>query len=81
MILGIMYCNLNELRFIGCYPELFSRNIQVFINFTVFLHETKRTHFKVFHLSFVILNYILFYKNSYRYNMHYYIYNIEVYVD
>ena len=57
MILGIMYCNLNvnyeyyRLLALNYLAEIST----VFINFTVFLYETKRTHFKVFHLSSIIL--------------------------
>ena len=57
MIIGIMYCNFNinyeyyRLLALNYLAEIST----IFINFTIFLYETKRTHFKLFHISSIML--------------------------
>ena len=57
MIIGIMYCNVNvnyeyyRLLALNYLAEIST----ILINFTVFLYETKRTHFIIFHISSITL--------------------------
>lgn len=57
MIIGILYCNLNvnyeyySLLALNYLAEIST----IFINFTIFLYETKRTHFIIFHISSITL--------------------------
>ena len=57
IIVGIVYCEYydNVLYYNLLAANYLAEISAIFINFTLFLYETKRTHFKLFHITFWLL--------------------------